>query len=280
MADELQANNLSFDMILRTALKLPGVHVNRDEFLKKELSKLYPAETIAKAIETTPAQAGIGVDVIDRIAKSCIDFQTNVTSMTSLAAGLPGGLMMFATLPADLAQYFAHIVVMLQKLIYLYGWPEINLDKTDFDDETYSFLILFIGIMFGVGTANKAITKIALSAAVRAEKTIANKALTKGVVYPLVKKVVTALGYKISKSTFAQAIGKTIPVVGGVAAGGLTYFSFKPQANRLKKYLRGLPLADPNANFGAVDVEVIDEKIISEQAMIAQSFDAEFEATT
>lgn len=85
---------------------------------------------------------------------------------------------------------------------------------------------------------------------------------------------------KHTKSTFAQAIGKTIPVVGGVAAGGLTYFSFKPQANRLKKYLRGLPLADPNANFGAVDVEVIDEKIISEQAMIAQSFDAEFEATT
>ncbi len=72
---------------------------------------------------------------------------------------------MIGAIPADITQYFAHIIRILQKLIYLYGWEELYESKDDLDDETLYWLTLFIGIMFGVGTANAAITKIAQSAA-------------------------------------------------------------------------------------------------------------------
>ena len=48
----------SVDIIL-LALKVPGVKIDRAKFLQKELFKNHPQDVIDRAIETTPAQAGI-----------------------------------------------------------------------------------------------------------------------------------------------------------------------------------------------------------------------------
>jgi hypothetical protein len=258
LSEQLQTNNNSFTMILRAAMNVPGVQIRRNEFLYKELSKHYSKEIVAKSIDTTPANAGITVQEIEKIANSCINFETTKVSLISVAAGIPGGFAMFGTIPADIAQYFAHIVRVLQKLIYLYGWKEIIFSDEEVDDETINLLTLFVGIMFGVNAANNAITKIAQSASKKAETTIANKALTKGVLYPVVKKVAAILGVKVTKDSFAKVVSKVIPVIGGVASGVLTYASFKPSAIRLKKYLKELSLADPNACQGNCGEQVID----------------------
>ena len=54
LSEQLQSNNNSFSMILRAAMNVPGVQIRRKEFLYKELSKYYPNEKVAKAIDTTP----------------------------------------------------------------------------------------------------------------------------------------------------------------------------------------------------------------------------------
>ena len=69
-------------------------------------------------------------------------------------------------------------------------------------------------------------------------KAIPRKALTKTTVwYPLVKKVAKAIGIKMTKPVLAKSASKVIPVLGGVASGGISYVSFKLSANRLKKKL-------------------------------------------
>lgn len=35
-----------------------------------------------------------------------------------------------------------------------------------------------------------------------------------------------------------------IPVIGAVTSGGLTFITFKPMTNKLKKHLESLPIAD------------------------------------
>jgi len=103
---------------------------------------------------------------------------------------------------------------------------------------------LFVGIMFGVSGAASTITKLSTSAATRASKNIASKTLTLGTIYPIVKKVAQALGVKMTKDIFAKGVSKAIPIVGGVASGGLTYATYKPMAFKLKKHLRTLKWCD------------------------------------
>ena len=144
-------------------LQTPGIKVNRKDFLQKELMKNYPQETIDNAIAHTPAYAQIPVNEIDKIADEVIKFERNCVSGISAALGAPGGVAMVATIPADLAQYYGYMLRAAQKLMYLYGFPEI--DTTDkghkFDSETMNLLIVCLGVMYGVQGTNTALKAMA-----------------------------------------------------------------------------------------------------------------------
>lgn len=238
-------NNI-FEQVLATASSLPMVHIDRKKFLFKELIKFCPKEQVDIAIQNNPAYAGIEISTIDKIANSCINYETNKVSSISFAAGIPGGFAMAGTIPADITQYFAHILRILQKLIYLYGWEEILPEDGSIDDDTSNIITLFVGVMFGVNGAASTITKISASAAQKASKNIAAKALTKGTLYPIVKKIAQALGVKMTKDIFARGVSKAIPIIGGIASGGLTYITYKPMAYKLKKHLETLKWCDVN----------------------------------
>lgn len=220
------------------------VHIDRDEFLEKELSKYCDSKIVKIAVENNPAYAGISSKIIDHIAKSSINYETLKVSTISFAAGIPGGFTMAASIPADITQYYAHILRIIQKLAYIYGWQSlIEKDKT-IDDETSQILTLFTGVMFGVKGATSVVTKISGSIAQKVGKTLSQKALTKGVIYPIVKKTATMIGVKMTKDIFAKSVSKVIPVVGGVVSGGITFASYKPMSVKFKKYLEKLDLAN------------------------------------
>ena len=165
-------------------LKTPGVRINRREFLHKELFKKYPEDMIEKAIEHNPAYAGISVDEIDQIADEVIKFERNCVSGISAALGMPGGAAMVATIPADIAQYYGYMLRATQKLLYLYGFPEIDTEEKGqkFDSETMNILIICLGVMYGAAGANNAIKAMAKALATGVEKKLINAALTKGTI--------------------------------------------------------------------------------------------------
>ena len=119
--DQNGNGTIDIEDIIVLAIKTPGVHITRANFLKKELFKNYPQEVIDKAIETTPAQAGIPSNEIDKIADEIIKFERNCVSGISAALGAPGGWAMAATIPADIVQYYGYTLRATQKLLYLYG---------------------------------------------------------------------------------------------------------------------------------------------------------------
>ena len=237
----------SSDIIIM-ALKVPGVKVDRAEFLRKELFKHCSSETIEKAIETTPAKAYIDSDLIDKIADEVIKFERNAVSGISTALGIPGGGAMVATIPADIAQYYGYMLRAAQKMLYLYGFPEIEIgeDGVMLDSETLNSLTICLGVMYGVAAANNAIKAMAKALAVGVEKNLLKRALTKGTIYPIVKKVVQWFSVKMTKEVFAGFFKKAIPVVGGVVGGGITFFSFKPCCKRLQDALKDTFLSNPD----------------------------------
>lgn len=246
--DQNGNGEIDIEDIITLAFKTPGVHVTRANFLQKELYKNHPQAVIDKAIATTPAQAGISSDEIDNIADEVINYERNCVSGISAALGALGGLAMAATIPADIVQYYGYTLRATQKLLYLYGFPEVDSDEEGIrlDSQTINQLILCLGVMNGVAGANNAIKGMAKALAVGVEKKLLNAALTKGTFYPLVKEIAKWFGIKMSKSIFAGFFKKAIPVVGGIVGGGITFFSFKPCCYRLKAALQDTMLSNPN----------------------------------
>ena len=78
------------------------------------------------------------------------------------------------------------------------------------------------------------------------EKKLLHTALTKGTIYPIVKSVSSWFGKKMTKEVFAGFFKKSIPVVGGVIGGGITFLSFKPCCDKLKESLHDTLLSNPN----------------------------------
>lgn len=62
--------------------------------------------------------------------------------------------------------------------------------------------------MFGVNAANAVITKISYSAAAKVEKTLLSKALTKGTIYPIIQKICSKIGVRMTTGIFQKALAK------------------------------------------------------------------------
>lgn len=239
------AENFDTAMVVRQTMRLPMVQVDRGGFLRKELRKYYKDDVIDAAIKGNPAKAGIGRDRIDAIARQVIDYETNKVSMISFAAGMPGGTAMAVAVPLDVTQYFGAMLIVIQKLAYLYGFDDFELNEDEIDDATMNEIMVFLGVMFGVHGAVAAVNAIAKMAEQHVVKAVARKALAKGVVFPVAKKVAQAVGVRMTKEIFAKGVSKAVPVVGGVISGGMTYASFKPCALSLQKSFQGLNLSNP-----------------------------------
>ena len=224
----------SWDKVMNLALSMPMVKVDRTAFLTKEFSMYDNADQLRdkRPIDLFDAEA------IERAARGVINSHLTTATVASTAAGIPGGLVMAATMPADIAQYYWHVLVVAQKLGYLYGWPDLLDDKGQITEGTRNVLTLFVGVMFGAQAASKLVGEIAKQVSLQAAKRLPQQALTKTMYYPVVKQVAKWIGVKMTKDTFGKSVGKAIPILGGVLSGAITAFSFKPMAEKLQKHLR------------------------------------------
>ena len=248
--DQNGNGEIDVEDIIIMGLRIPGIRIKRDDFLHRELQRYYPESTILDAINYTPAHAHISKKDIDHIANEVIQYERNCVSGISAALGIPGGVAIAATIPADIAQYYGYMLRAAQKLMYLYGFPEIDTSEktSQFDSETINILTLCLGVMYGVAGANKALTTLANGLAAGVEKQLLKTALTKGTIYPIVKSIAKFFNVRMTKEVFAGFFKKAIPVVGGVVGGGITYLSFKPCCEKIKDSLQDTLLSNPDAD--------------------------------
>ena len=251
-------NDLSKQMMLEEvitkAVKIPGVKVNRKQFLAEQFSS--KTENLEEILEKGPVEAGIKREDIVILAKKLILARTSQSSIASFAAGIPGGLAMAATIPADILQFFGVALRLAQELSYLYGAQDLwNGGKID-DDKVKNQLILYCGVMFGVSGAVSSVRVLSTQLSKTALKKIPQKALTKTFWYPILKKTVNYIGINLTKKTFAQGVSKAVPVIGGFISGGINFASMMPMANRLNDTLDKATFNYSDEEFNK-DIEII-----------------------
>jgi len=234
-----------WNFVLRTALLLPGAKVDRKAFLQRALSKHVTEKVLQSAIDTSPAKAGVSKNTIRRIATASIKWHRAGVSSVSFASGLPGGWWIAGTVPADLTQFFWHSLVMLQKLAYLYGWPELFSEDSELelDDETLLILTVFVGAMLGAESAAKVLGDIAERAAAQVLKRLPRETLTKWGLNGFAREVAKRIGIKLTEDSFARYLSRIVPILGGIISGTVTWISFSLMTSRLAAHLESLPLA-------------------------------------
>lgn len=258
--DQNGDGQVTIEDVIIIALKIPGIKINREEFLKKEFSRYYSDEVVRNIVEKNPLYANIPIETVDKIAKDVIQVERLCVSGISTALSVPGGFAMVATLPTDIAQYYGYMIRAMQKLLYLYGFPEIDTTEGQMlDSSTMNTFIICMGVMYGVAGANTALKSMAKALGLGVEKKLINTALTKGTIYPIVKSVAKWFNVRMTKEIFAGFFKKSIPVVGGVIGGGITYATFKPCCERLKKTLKDTKLSNPDVKDEEI-IEIVNEE--------------------
>ena len=220
-----------WNKVLDTSLRLPFVKVDREEFLSKELSKFCTPMEVMTALDDSPLRV-LSKKEIDKLANQCISYHLTMVCGTSALMGLPGGWWMAGAIPADITQFYGHILSLMQKLIYLYGWPALTDVNKQLDDESLNIMTLFVGAMMGNKLAVEALTKVvgqvSKSAGIKISETVMAQ-------YAI--KIAQWIGINMTKESFAKGVGKVIPLVGAPISATITYYTFRPMARRLKKHL-------------------------------------------
>lgn len=231
MNEEKEKNVTLWNKVLEASLKLPFVNVDREEFLTKELSKFCTPMEVITALDDTPLKV-LSKDEIDKLAKHSIRHQTTMVCSVSALMGLPGGWWMAGAIPADITQFYGHILSLMQKLIYLYGWPALTNVNKQMDEESLNIMTLFVGVMMGNKLAIEALTKVAAQISKNA-----GVKLSEGIMAHYAIKIAQWIGINMTKEGFAKGVGKVIPLIGAPVSATITYCTFKPMARRLKTHL-------------------------------------------
>ena len=114
---------VALESVITTAVQLPGVKVNRRKFL----SETFATENVAiqDILDRGPSAAKVPQERLSILASKLILTRTSQSSLASFVAGIPGGLAMAATIPADVLQFFGMALRLAQELSYLYGAEDL-----------------------------------------------------------------------------------------------------------------------------------------------------------
>lgn len=249
--------------VINESLKLPFIKVDRSDFLTKTFSN--KIDDMPKLFKEGP-QAFFSKEELDRIASNVINSNVLESSLISFASGLPGGVAIAATVPADMAQFYGYSLKLAQEISYVYGYQNIWTNQDELTEDAKNTLIIYLGIMFGVSSAGSTIRILSNKLALQALKQLPNKTLTKHLYFTILKKVLAIFGAKLTKATFAKGVSKVIPVVGGVLSGSMNYLSLKPMANNLKDEL------GKSVNYTQQDFEQ-DIKILNEEDVLVTEYE-------
>lgn len=225
-------NNVSLENVISTAIQIPGVKVNRDDFLREQFKSVQP-EQMEIILENGPVEAGYSREELKKMARKILTTRTSVSAAASFVAGMPGGIAMAATIPADILQFYGVALGMAQEIAYLYGEADLWNNGMPDTEKVRNQLILYCGVMLGASGASQTVRVLSSSLAKQALKKLPQKALTKSFYYPIIKSIAKAFGAKMTKEVFAKGVSKAIPIIGGVVSGGITLATMIPMGNRL-----------------------------------------------
>ncbi len=223
-----------FEKSFELALKIPGVKVNRTAFLKHQL-RPYISDAKLNLISEKKTYDIAEGKILDLVANATIKNHVRAVTLLSAASGVPANpLIAVGLASADIVQYFAQVLMLAQKIAYIYGFPDLMDENENFTEVSKSMLFVLLAVAFGCKVGDQKIRLVLAALAKGVEKRLPKHALMHTWWYPIIKKIAPWFAKSMTKEKLGAIVGKAIPLIGMPLSGGFTYFSFRKAAKHLK----------------------------------------------
>lgn len=251
-------STLSLADIISTVIQIPGVRVSRVAFLEEQFRTVSP-ELLDSIRRVGPVEAGCSRAELRKLSRRLVQKKTLLSTGASFLAGIPGGIAMAATIPADMLQFYGVALGLAQEISYLYGADDLWSGNILDEEKVTNQLILYCGVMLGASGAAQTIRVLSSSLSKQALKKLPQQALTKTFYYPIVKSIAKAFGTKMTKEVFAKGVSKAVPIIGGVVSGGITFATLRPMGIRLADTLDEAHFTYSNTDFVSDWNDIVQE---------------------
>ncbi|MBQ9007935.1 MAG: hypothetical protein IJ088_01210 [Clostridia bacterium] len=228
----------TFETVMSQLMQFPGVYIEREVFLRKELRKYCSNAVVEQSINEDPLSAGVDPPVIREVSEKVIRYESLKAGSLAIITSLPflGELGLGrGTIAVELGAFVALVLRVIQQMAYLYGHEEFDFDRNNVDTDSMSRILVFMIAMGGCRCIALGIKKLTDMIAQEVLTTLPKKPLTKGLFYPIVKQIARSFGIRMNKMLYAQGISMLIPLAGGLASGCLTYLIFRYQCEKALK---------------------------------------------
>ena len=198
-----------WESVLISAMKLPGIAVNRREFLSRELAPYFDRKVINEILDGHTKMKKCFTQ------KGCAEISRRLYKLSSdkgksdfRCRRRTGWIRHAGHHTGRYGTVYGHVLALAQKLLYLYGWPDLQNGGKGMDDGTRQILTLFVGVAFGSSQAaimaKKIAERLAEEAAQRIPQTVLGQLAARGVVEQAGKWI----GVQIAKNGTGKSFAK------------------------------------------------------------------------
>ncbi len=226
-----------WNSLFQKILLIPTATVNRDKYLAKVLEGHCPEYLMQSAIINGPRFI-LSEEPFEALVSTLIKKEKNKATAFSFGNVFWGGWALAVSLPADLVQYYACLVILAQKMAYLYGCKNLCDSNGKIGKDGVDFLTICIGIAIGVKDLQSSLA-VTLETLGSPALTIVSKS---SVATTMMGEIAGDIGLKITEESSSSALGKMIPVIGAVVSGGMTYLSISKAAERLRSAFKEIKI--------------------------------------
>lgn len=263
--DENGDGIINVEDFMLMGLKMPGAKINREDFLQNLFVRKYPQEIVDIVITQSPMKANIPLEDINKIADEVIKSEGVCVSGVLDMISKPADTTTLSTLKENTAQYYGYLLRATQKLMYLYGFPQMDLEEKGgtIDEKFLNILKMGFGVAVGVAIADKGIKYLA--EVVSKKEINIDNAKPKSFAKFVQNVSYSLFGQKNANKALEGIVKKILPLISSVIKGGITQVSFSLSCNKLKRVLQDTMLSNPNYKKSNKNEEIIEEVEVVEE---------------
>ncbi len=207
--------------IITLSLRINGVLVDRAEFLRETLTEIYPDDVVNSAISNTPQIAEIPLKKLNKIANKISKQKNKFLTGVVTRFVMPKKVSAIASIPTEITMYYAHVLYTIQKLMYLYGFPQIKNENesNELPSETITIFSICIGTMYEVDGASEALKTITSGISSGVDSENMKEILQSDECTKAMKNTNRWFAISIARGVLGSVAKKTVPVVGEIVGG-------------------------------------------------------------
>ena len=234
----MSLSSKAWDRFLNILLRSDMARVNRVEWLT---DVLYPFLSITELeqLATEPPHRFLSVKVLNHIANQEISRHTELLAMGSAGSSLSGCVATWVGIPTELAQYSVNLVLLIQKLAYLYGWDDFY-SYGAVTTEAKARITFMMGSMLGIREADALLRNACRSYQGQVSITPMPYVGDRSPIDKVIIEISKRLLILSAKGGVTAWIGRKTPLIGVTIGSSTSYILVKPSLVRLKVLLRDL----------------------------------------